>query len=181
MGAVLLEKTIRPIKSIRVAILGPESSGKSALTRALAKHFSWKFVPEYAREYLPNIRHSYTIQDIEFIAQKQHEWNTEIKDSVVCDTEMITLRIWSLEKFGSVPPMITHLESNQQFDLYLLCRPDIKWEPDPLREHPEDRERLFTLYEERLSILKRPYVIIHSQDEIRLRMAIDAVNGVKKA
>ena len=37
---------------LRIAITGPESSGKTTLAIALAKHLKSKWVPEFAREYL---------------------------------------------------------------------------------------------------------------------------------
>ena len=39
---------------IRVVLFGPESTGKTTLSKALAKHYNSVWVPEYAREYLQN-------------------------------------------------------------------------------------------------------------------------------
>ena len=40
---------------IRIAITGPESTGKSMLTAQLAKHYKAVMVAEYAREYLEKL------------------------------------------------------------------------------------------------------------------------------
>ena len=37
---------------IRVVLFGPESTGKTTLSKALARHYNSVWVPEYAREYL---------------------------------------------------------------------------------------------------------------------------------
>lgn len=37
---------------LKIAILGPESTGKTMLAEQLAAHFHTDFVPEYSREYL---------------------------------------------------------------------------------------------------------------------------------
>ena len=36
----------------KIAITGPESTGKSELARQLASHYNTVWVPEYAREYI---------------------------------------------------------------------------------------------------------------------------------
>ena len=62
-------------------------------------------------------------------------------------------------------------------DLYLLCRPDIAWAPDPLREHAsiEDREALFRLYKQNLDEFHLPYRIIEGQAKARFDCASTAV------
>ena len=36
----------------KIVIIGPESTGKSTLCEALAKHYNTNWCPEYARQYL---------------------------------------------------------------------------------------------------------------------------------
>ena len=55
----------------RIAIVGPESTGKSILSEQLAKHYNSLFVAEYAREYIEQLQRDYTIEDIETIARMQ--------------------------------------------------------------------------------------------------------------
>ena len=45
-----MEKTLEQIttKCLKVVLYGPESSGKSTLSRALADHYNTAYVPEYA-------------------------------------------------------------------------------------------------------------------------------------
>ena len=49
---------------IRIAVIGPESSGKSSLCEELARHYQTIWIPEYAREYLNNLQRKYTIDDV---------------------------------------------------------------------------------------------------------------------
>ena len=37
---------------LKVVLFGPESTGKTTLSRHLARHYNSVWVPEYAREYL---------------------------------------------------------------------------------------------------------------------------------
>ena len=55
---------------IRIAITGPESTGKSTLAESLAVHFKGALIPEFARTYLENKTEKYSQSDIDFIAQK---------------------------------------------------------------------------------------------------------------
>lgn len=165
-----MEKRISQIPT-RIAVLGPESSGKTTLCDFLADEHSATVVPEYAREYLKNRGIEYTSEDVLNIAQKQFERNQNTKgDMVVCDTEMITCRIWFSEKFSGVPLLVDQLIEDQDFDVYLLCKPDIPWEVDPLRENPVDRARLFSLYLDLLEKVGAPYHIIEGSHSERKQM-----------
>ncbi|MDZ4204056.1 MAG: ATP-binding protein, partial [Bacteroidales bacterium] len=55
----------------RIAITGPESTGKSQLVAQLAAYYGTHWVPEYAREYLNGLNRPYHYADILQIARKQ--------------------------------------------------------------------------------------------------------------
>ena len=55
----------------KVAIIGPESTGKSTLCSELAAHYQTLWVPEYAREYLETNGTSYTYDTLLEIAKGQ--------------------------------------------------------------------------------------------------------------
>lgn len=42
----------KPINLLKVVLFGPESTGKTTLSRQLARHYNTVWAPEYAREYL---------------------------------------------------------------------------------------------------------------------------------
>ena len=163
---------------MRIAILGPESSGKTFLARALSRHFEWSLVEEYAREYLIQYGPDYTLDDIVIMAKEQFSRSLAHVQPSISDTEMSTMVIWAQEKFNVVPQELIRLEQAQDFSLYLLCTPDIPWESDTLRENPHDRERLFVQYEERLSNLDRPFKIVSGQGKARMDSAIEAISAV---
>ena len=70
---------------IRIALIGPECTGKSSLSEALAKHYQTQWVKEYAREYLNGTNRKYTIDDILNISKKQKKKKKEfLKNSNRC-------------------------------------------------------------------------------------------------
>jgi len=167
---------------LKVAITGPESTGKSWLASRLAVYYGCLWVPEFARTYLQNLGRKYTMNDVEFIAQRQDQLirNAMAKESPVlfADTEMLVCKIWSEFVFGHCPDSITLLTDAQNFDFYLLCDIDLPWEPDPLREHPEKRQELLAMYQTELEKRGWPYALISGNGNQRLQNAISKVNQV---
>ena len=70
---------------------------------------------------------------------------------MICDTDITVIRIWWEERFGRFPASLEHAMAARGPRCYLLARPDLPWQPDPLRENPTDRERLYERY---LSLLQ---------------------------
>ncbi|MBK8339575.1 MAG: AAA family ATPase [Flavobacteriales bacterium] len=96
----------------------------------------------------------------------------------MCDTDLITIRIWGEEKFGRSDPWIIEGTEKRPYDHWLLCAPDLPWEPDPQRENPRDRDRLFGVYERTLRALGKPYTIIAGDRDHRWRKAIATVQPI---
>ena len=151
---------------LKIAILGPESTGKTVLAEQLAEYFQSEWVPEYAREYVEKLALPYEYNDICNIAKKQIQKEKEVENQtlqteyVFFDTELIITKVWFLYRFGKVPDFLSEQLDLGFFDLYLLCSPDLPWEPDPVREHGEDREFFFNWYKKEIEQTGKPYVIV---------------------
>ena len=130
---------------LKIAFTGPESSGKTTLSEWVSQTYNMDLVEEYAREYLKDCG-PYTQIDLDKIAQEQFNRNAASNKATISDTEMLVMRIWCEEKFGACSDVIESLFAQQNIDIYFLCKPDFKWHPDPLRESPNERERLFDKY-----------------------------------
>ena len=59
------------MKLRRIAIVGPESTGKSLLSKELADHLQTVWVEEYAREFLNKLGREYKQADLIDIAKGQ--------------------------------------------------------------------------------------------------------------
>ena len=164
----------------RIAITGPESSGKTHLAKELAQYFKTKWVSEYARDYLSGRAENYSIDDILSIAKGQFVNEEKMAQScenlLFCDTDLTVTKVWSQVVFKTCPQWIEQKFLEHQYDLYLLCYPDINWESDPLRENPTDRLYIFDLYQKELKSARFNYKIVEGRGEVRLKNAINFVN-----
>lgn len=167
---------------IKIAIVGPESTGKSVLTEALAKYFADEFVTEYARHYFNiNPISEYTIEQVEHIyktqLQKEEEAFAKCKRLLICDTALLTGKIWCDWVFGKCPAFITQKYSSHGYDLYLLCDIDIPWVKDDQRKDKMNREALLAIHDTELKELKANYKWISGTGDQRLRNAIHAIES----
>ena|ERR1700739_4603368 len=168
----------------RIAIVGPECTGKSTLAEQLAKHYHTCFVPEYAREYIDKLNRPYTLDDIVEISKRQMKLEDELAAKankiLVCDTNLIVTKIWAEFKYKQCPAWIKENIIKRKYSLHLLTDIDIPWEADPQREHPHLRRELFEIYRSELIAEKVPFQLISGKPEIRLQQAITAINGLTR-
>lgn len=168
---------------IRVAIVGPESTGKTSLARQLAAHFNTHWVPEYAREYLDQTGGKYEAPDLLEIARGQvgleDKLATASKRLLFCDTNLLVIKIWSEHKYHNCHPWILREMARRKYHLHLLCDVDLPWMPDPLREHPDSRAYFFAKYKRELTDLKIPFRIISGNGPERFSKAVNAVVNLR--
>jgi NadR type nicotinamide-nucleotide adenylyltransferase len=167
----------------RISITGPECSGKSSLATALSQHYAQPFVPEFARLYLDATAGKYTADDLPRIAKGQLALETTKESAayrfLFCDTDMLVIKIWHEVVFGSTHPLLEEMWQDHTYDIYLLCRPDLPWQEDPLREHPTRRDELFERYFDVLQTSGRPFVVIEGlKANERLALAVQAVESL---
>lgn len=162
----------------KIVIIGPESTGKSTLTQALAEAFDEPWVEEYAREYLQNLGSPYIYDDLLKIAEGQVALEEKKAKSsrqlLFCDTDLHVIQVWSNHKFGETHPWILQQIRDRSYDLYFLTSIDIPWQEDPLREHPdpETRQYFFDIYHKILTASNTPFKVITGSPEDRLSQAI---------
>lgn len=173
---------------LRVALTGPESTGKTTLSRLLAEHYGTTWAQEYARYYLEQHGPGYVLADLERIAKGQlrAEQNAlqaaqlQGRPLFFCDTDLLVIKIWAEHAFGICPPWILRQIEEQRYDLVLLLNVDLPWEPDPLREHPNHRQYFYDLYQRELREQMSNYAEISGSPEERLEQAcfhVDALLG----
>ncbi|HMR58302.1 MAG TPA: ATP-binding protein [Cyclobacteriaceae bacterium] len=166
----------------KVCVIGPECTGKSELSKFLAKHYNTCWVPEYARAYLDKLGRSYQQTDLLKIAHGQlrleDEWLRDANRVMICDTNLVTIKIWCDYKYGRCDEEILKLIKARHYDLYLLCYIDVPWVNDPQREHPDKREHFWQIFKNEVINTAVPYVEIGGSWEQRQQKAVEAINVI---
>ncbi|WP_430466931.1 AAA family ATPase [Winogradskyella ouciana] len=177
----------QPSNCIKVVLFGPESTGKTTLSRQLARHYNSVWVPEYAREYLQNKwnneRKTCEPEDLLPIAIGQMKLENELAqktDSVlVCDTDLLETKVYSEAYYsGTCDPILETYALKNSYALYFLTYIDTPWEADDLRDRPDERERMFKAFESALKTYNRPYVLLKGTKEERLKLAVKHIDNL---
>lgn len=169
-------------QQIRIAVTGPESTGKTTLAMQLAEICNGQYIPEFAREYVEKLPHHYTYEDVEAIAIRQIEQyratQTSSEKLFIFDTWLIITKVWFKWVFNRTPDWLDQQIKEYPIDLFLLCLPDLPWQPDPVRENGgENRLKLLELYREELHHYGFNFVEIGGVGEQRLQSALHVLNN----
>jgi len=91
---------------------------------------------------------------------------------------MYVMKVWCEYVFGRCHQFILDEIIQQEYDLYLLCKPDIAWVKDELREYPDEKIRieLYHIYRDILINQNVPWTEVGGDYAERLRMGVEAVN-----
>ena len=165
---------------IKIAVVGPESTGKSTISKSLAKHYQTVWVPEYARYYCAALQSPCTLQDElnMFVGQLALENAMETvaqNNLLICDTTFLTVKVWSDYQLGETPQIVLETLKTHHYDFYLLMDINLPWQPDPLRDFKDMGEHFMQVWHTELKALNAVYKVI-SGEEDRLQNAINAVN-----
>jgi nicotinamide riboside kinase len=164
--------------SLKIILTGPESSGKTTLAKLLADTLDTNLVPEFSRPYLEFLGRTYHYDDLHTILNGQSSWELWHarhcrKQVMVCDTDWTVIRIWEQFRYGTV--LFTQNQVIEPNAHYFLCAPDMPWQPDPLRENPDERALLFEMYLHLLTTLQANFTILHGNELQRLEVALDII------
>ncbi|MFK7913923.1 MAG: AAA family ATPase [Pseudomonadales bacterium] len=167
-----------------VCLTGPESTGKTSLAVTLATTLQVPCVTEAARDLL-RAGEPYDEKDLRAIAaaQLQREQAAIAAGAgAVLDTDVLVIAVWWRVRFATHahepwPDWLSSQLQQRSQRLYLLCLPDLEWQPDPLRESPRGREILLQHYRGLLGQGSLPWTEIGGQGPERSRVALAAVTS----
>ncbi|MDP4244357.1 MAG: ATP-binding protein [Bacteroidota bacterium] len=191
----------------KVVIIGPESTGKSTLCEELAAHFAASgrpsgWVPEFAREYLLAHGMNYSYADLLTIAKGQLALEDRCAAALASsapppeaphpgappssapllfiDTDLYVLKVWCEFVFGKCHAWILEQIAARHYDAYLLCRTDLPWVRDELREYPDliTREKLFLIYKDCMINQATPWAEVGGPANERTANGVAAVSAL---
>ena len=181
-----IPKEIRHFFVKRVVIMGPESVGKSTLTKNLSKHYNTNFVEEYGRTVFERNGNKIGIEDfIPISVGRQQIENTQIKHSnklIFCDTEDITTYLFSRmyfpDDYKSIENiLLDRINKNGKYDLYILLNPDCEGIQDGTRQFLEERLEHFEVIKSELEKFNCNFVEINGDWNQRFKKSIEIINS----
>lgn len=158
---------VKPYFVKKIAILGPESVGKSTMVKKLSDFYNTNHVEEYGRTYCEIVKPASDFDSDDFIkiSLTHNELiNERIKTAnklLFVDTEAITTKIFGemyLNNFES--DKIESIINSQLFDLYIILSPDVPWVDDGTRDFPTGRFEHFEKIKSELKKYNKDYFVI---------------------
>jgi len=156
------------------------------MAESVAKHLDTVWSPEFARYYVAHLGRAYVRNDLKMIGLGQKKWEEWYarkaadlfsQKPLICDTDWTVLQIWEEYRFrpGDDFEWAKGYGTPENADFYLLCAPDFPWQPDPLREHPEERDTLFIMYENLLREWRAHFIILSGEHDSRVQTALATI------
>jgi len=176
-----MEKISGPKSISRIALIGPESTGKTTLCMQLSEHYKTVWVPEYARLFMEKLKREYNHDDVIHCARVQMKTEDEMISQanrfLFCDTELINYKIWFEDKFQKIPEWLQDEIEKRKYDLYLLTSPDLLWIDESIRENPGRRKYFFDLYLQELERRDFQFRVITGKGVSRMTSAINFIDS----
>ena len=186
-----MEENLKQLQSeiIKIALYGPESTGKTTLANQLAEEFNTIWIPEFARDYLQEKWYSKqevcSQNDLLPIAVRQTKLENDglhkANKFLFCDTNLMVTKVFSDMYYNSCDPILEKAAKKHKYDLFFLTDIDVPWEKDDLRDKKEDRETTLAIFEKALIDYKKPYIKLFGNKEERFEKAIKIVKDLEKA
>ena len=174
---------MKPFFVKRIAIIGPESVGKSILSERLASKFETNFVHEYGRTVYENNGNKIDISDFIPISKGRQSLEDDlVKKSnklLFCDTEDITTYFFSQLFYPNDYESIENwfLKKIKPYDLYILLRPDCDDIQDGSRPFLDERWGHFNEIDEFLTKRKYNFHTVGGNWEERYQESIKIIKS----
>lgn len=151
---------LKPFFVKRIAIVGPESVGKSTLTKELANWFQTNFVDEYGRIVYENNGNKVGVEDFIPISegrQTLEDWTIKRSNKLLfCDTEDITTYLFldmycpNEDHKKETDWFQNKLSEKKKYDLYILLKTDCDAVQDGTRNFLEERQKHYEVIKNEL-------------------------------
>ncbi len=182
-----MEKSLEQQASncLKIVLFGPESTGKTTLAKQLADHYKTLWVPEFMREYLQKKwdLHQEKVSKADLLPiafgqmKTENEAALKCTNLLLCDTNLLEIKVYSEYYYkGFCPPKIKKAALSNNYVLYFLTAIDTVWEADDLRDRPEEREKLFRIFEAELIKNSLLFQTLEGSEPERMKAAIETID-----
>jgi nicotinamide riboside kinase len=165
-----------------VVLIGPEASGKTTLAAALSAHLGAPWVPEAARQFAETSPTPLSVATVAPIAHLAIALDDDARRHapplLIHDTDLISTVVYARHYYGACPAWIEAEARARRADLYLLCRPDLPWEADGVRDQPLAREALFGAFRDELQRVGATMAVIGGLGSAREEAALAAISAL---
>jgi nicotinamide riboside kinase len=169
---------------IKIAILGPDNSGKTTLSKQLADYYDATWIPDFASEYRQNIGSSSSVvtnpADLMSIAIGQVKLENEAllvaNKHLFSDTCLLNTKVFSEIHYKFCEPTLDKAARKHKYDLFFLT--DIS---SDIEGNLEERKAILETFRQALIENKKPFIVLSGSEESRLQKAIQIVDELTKA
>jgi len=169
----------------RIAIIGPESVGKSTLTKNISNRLSTNFVPEYGR-LIYKEKNYITINNFISISKGRkdlEDWMIKFSNKyLICDTEDVTMyissKIYCNQEYSKIEKYLSDkIEKSIKYDIYILLKPDCKVVKDVTRSLQERNDHYNAIKSE-LDLRDLNYIEVGGTWIERYKISLEAINSL---
>lgn len=170
-----LPAAVKADLSIRVSILGTESTGKTTLSRRLATHYQCTVVTEAGRDLIPD-SNSFSLEDLQKVAEEHARRISKALVGknclVVLDTDIYITKSYAQFMFNRELPVSTSVYHANRAELVLYLNNDVPFVQDGTRLSESDRNRLDTFHRSVLKESGVDFIEIGGDWEARFQRAV---------
>ena len=156
----------------KVAILGPESCGKSTLVKRLSEKFSFPMLEEYGRTYYEEHNGITSQHSFAEIIERHNTKLLELKNRaekpvILSDTDYITTKVFYDLYYPQDQVLDLYRQPMEEYDYRILLYPDNKASQDGTRQFISNSQRIshFNLITQELFNRNLKYIIVKGSYE----------------
>ena len=174
-----LPDSVKPNFTIKVVILGTESTGKTTLAERLSNYFNCSLVLEAGREIIAN-SNTFTFADLNLVAIEHAKRidKTILADSplVIIDTDIHTTKSYSRFTFERKLEITAEIYNSSRANIYLYLNKDVEYFQDGTRLNEEKRNLLDLSHRQILKDHNIKIEEINGNWEQRFQKSVEQIN-----
>jgi HTH-type transcriptional repressor of NAD biosynthesis genes len=174
-----LPDNVKPDFAIKVMVLGTESTGKTILTKRLAKHYNCSSVKEAGRDLIAN-SNSFEFDDLHLIASEHakriDKAVLEQSPLIIIDTDIHITKSYANFTFDKTLEVKSKIYNSNKADLYLYLNNDVEYVQDGTRLSEADRNLLDISHRQILSENNINFIEINGNWNNRFEKSIEHIN-----